>query len=372
MFKVGFPRITPRRAGAAPLCYRRPRRRKVSDCEVNEWLVELRARRQVPNGGDRSISQTRVGVILITHNSMRWLESVLQGLRLQKHVDIYLIIVDNGSSDSTVAAFAEACADIPGEIIPLESNCGYAAAVNIGIERAFRSSADYILILNHDVELLPEALEEMISIDRSEGPFGPISPLHLSRDGSVVESGCSWFLRLGAGPPQTVPIDRYAPRVILTPFVNGAVMLISRRVIERVGRFDDLFFFYCEDNDYCRRSVLCGFSPAVAVQAHAYHWHASAREMNEFRRLNFRRANYLLILKKTTRPFVLNMGVSAIRCILDFRKYPCSFREWKQIVTDYLSCLPKIVLVWRSRRRDLACIARKCERTRNASDGSAI
>jgi hypothetical protein len=55
------------------------RRRKVSDRDVNEWLVALRARRPTPSEGGRSISKTRVGVILITYNSMRWLESVLSG-----------------------------------------------------------------------------------------------------------------------------------------------------------------------------------------------------------------------------------------------------------------------------------------------------
>lgn len=319
-------------------------------------LLAQRARASIDPAERERLRQVRVGAVLVTYNSERWLDDCFRGLGRQDEVDLRVYVVDNGSTDGTLAHVAALDTPLRVTPIPLGANRGYAVACNAGIRAALAEDVDYVLILNPDVELLDGALAEMVLVSLAEPRLGPVSPLHVNREGDRVEPGCYWFVRhtgaLREEPPAAAELQRHYP----IEYLSGAIMLLSRDMLERVGWFDELFFFFGEDNDLCRRSYLAGYPPAVAVRAQAFHWHATYRGLDAFRRSAQRRANYGLILKKPTRWFWLNTVLTLVKFALDLRRVSADPDERRRAFADLRTVFAGFWALRASRARDRARI----------------
>jgi len=305
---------------------------------------------------DIRAERSRVCAVIVTYNSEKWLEGCLHGLVSQVAVSVDITVVDNGSSDETPASLERLAAALPLKLTLLrqERNLGYAAACNAGIRWASNRGYDYVLIMNPDVTLKPGALFEMVDVHRRAPEAGPVTALHVSHTEARIEAGCLWFMGYSTSLVADVTAGKPLERWYATPAISGALMLISVELIRAVGPFDELFFFYGEDLDFCRRCVMLGYTPIVAIRAHAAHWHPTFRGMDAFRRSNFRQARYLMMLKKPSRPFVVSMAGIFAQAVLDCREFRMSFSEIRQLVTDVGSALGKAPAAFRSRARDLA------------------
>lgn len=294
-----------------------------------------------------------VHAVVITHNSARWIEGCIGGLVAQDSLVAEIVIVDNASTDATLSLVHSLDHSTPTTVLAQDANLGYAAACNLGIRYAMRRSAAYVLILNPDVELRPKALAEMVDVLACEPNLGPVSPLHVSRDATLVERTCLWFLQRSPEFPSKPMQGQSYSRRYATEFVIGAVLLLSRRLLDEVGLFDETFFFYGEDHDLCRRSRLMGHPPAVSIRSQAYHWHASGREMNAFRRSNMRRSNYQLRLKVPDHWFGRNCMSAFIQFARDLARQAKTPREMLAVVNDFGVSLRKSPALWRSRQQDI-------------------
>lgn len=298
----------------------------------------------------------RVTAVVVTYHSGKWLENCLSGMAEQRAQvpKLDVVIADNGSTDDT-AAIARAIGarlGLPLHVIELGANLGYATACNAGIRWALSRGADYVLVSNPDVEYVPGALAEMMRVAQRSPTSGPVSPIHLAPERDRVEPGCAWCLKFSPGLVADFRSGAPVARSYRTEFVNGAIMLLSKSFIERVGEFDEVFFFYCEDNDLCRRGVLAGYWPLVATRARAVHWHATASGRDAFRRSAWRRANYTLILKKTSRPFALNWLYAVARAALDLREVVANDGEARRMVGDIRAVVGNVSRIRKARERD--------------------
>ena len=223
-----------------------------------------------------------VGVIIVTFNSLaiigRLLGTLDEGLRgLRWHA----VIVDNASTDGTAAAAHEAGVDV----IELETNGGYTAAINHGIEH-FRDARS-LLILNPDVELTPGSVGTMVEVldDERVGIVAPKTyipgdPARLEpnqrRDPTLLSTWATAIL--GARIAQ-----RWAPlsEAVSDPrsyevtrdvdWAVGAVLLCSRCCVESVGMWDESYFLYSEEVDYCQRARHAGLVVRYTPSALVYH-----------------------------------------------------------------------------------------------------
>jgi GT2 family glycosyltransferase len=304
---------------------------------------------------DIEVERSRICAVVVTFNSEKWLEGCFQGLVAQAPIPVDIVVVDNGSSDGTLAGLERFAESLPLELTVLrqDKNSGYAAACNVGIRWAIDREYDYVLIMNPDVTLKSRALAEMMDVHRSAPSAGPVTSLHVSHTEPRIEAGCLWFMGysepLVAAVVAGKPLERWYP----TPAISGALMLISTELIRTVGLFDELFFFYGEDLDYCRRCVMLGYTPVVAIRAHACHWHPTFRGMDAFRRSNFRRAGYLLMMKKPSRPFVVSVAGILVQAIRDCWEFGVMPSEVRQIAADVGAALCLAPAAFRARARDL-------------------
>jgi GT2 family glycosyltransferase len=182
-------------------------------------------------------------------------------------------VVDNASSDGTAEAIAEA---YPAQrVLRMEKNLGFCGGNNRGIADAIERGADYVLLLNNDTELHPQLLAELVRVAEQDARIGAVGSKNIQmEDHSVVWGAYGWLTydydlvtlvgsRAADGPAFTCVKD--------VDWVIGNGIMMSRAAVEKVGGFDESFFGYHEDVDWCERARKDGFR--VVFNGHAVIYH---------------------------------------------------------------------------------------------------
>lgn len=224
-----------------------------------------------------------VAVVLVTWNSAAVIERSLRSLPagLDGVVLDRVVLVDNASADDTVALARAVRPDVT--VVQTGANVGYAAGVNAGIRAA--ATADAVLVLNPDTELRPGSVRPLvaaldrpgvgIAVPRLVGPDGRLAP-SLRREPSLRTAAGEAFLgglragRLpGWGELVLDPVRYERPGA--ADWATGAVLLISRECLGRVGAWDESFLLYGEETDFCLRARDRGFVTWLVPDATVEH-----------------------------------------------------------------------------------------------------
>jgi GT2 family glycosyltransferase len=206
-----------------------------------------------------SASTATCDIVVVSYNQR---ERLLAGLASAQAADpnLRLIVVDNASGDGSAAAVREAFPRA--DLLALDDNVGFAAAVNRG---AALGTAPHILLLNNDARLTPEALERLTrALDDADavaaGPrlLGAGGAVELSLDRTLSPWNearfkiLEFFYRSGRGLAAG-RVDRKMARSRQVRSLSGACILLERDAFEEVGGCDERFFLYAEDVDLCLR-----------------------------------------------------------------------------------------------------------------------
>jgi len=194
-----------------------------------------------------------------------------------------LVIVDNGSSDETVKMLQ---AEYPAaRLIQNSKNEGFARPVNQALRA---SSGQFVLVLNPDTIVLPGAINVLVDYLKAHPEVGICGPKVLNRDGSLQKSckrgvsrpwaAFSYFTGLSALFPRSKFFGGYQLNYLdedamhEVDGVSGSCMLIRRLLIAQVGYFDERFFAYQEDADYCFQAKKGGWKIIYLPQAQIVHY----------------------------------------------------------------------------------------------------
>jgi GT2 family glycosyltransferase len=174
----------------------------------------------------------------------------------EQDVSVELVLVDNGSSDRSAA---RACAEFPdARLVRPGRNLGFAGGANLG---AAGARAPVLLFLNPDVRLASGCLPSLVTALRDP---------HTGVVGPVLEVSSSGTREYGATiDPLGYPIARIEPGRAL--YVPGCALATPADLFRRLGGFDERFFMFAEDVDYCWRSLLTGRDVRVVPDALAFH-----------------------------------------------------------------------------------------------------
>jgi GT2 family glycosyltransferase len=191
-----------------------------------------------------------------------------------------VIVVDNGSEDGSAERIASTFPSVP--LIRTGANLGYAGGNNAGIRAALRGGAEHVLVLNNDCTVAPDAVARMIEAARRRDA-GIVSPkvYDFFHPRTIQYAGyknvhlLAQGIPLGEGEEDEGQYDEER-EMNAAP---GCAMLLSRRLCESVGLFDERFFAYSEELDLCRRAVVAGFHIVFAPAAHV--WHKKAATLDE-------------------------------------------------------------------------------------------
>jgi len=187
------------------------------------------------------------------------------------------VVVENGSGDGSLEALAAALrAEGWGDIVSLaasERNRGFAGGINFAVRPALEGAArpDYVYLLNSDAFVAPGALRLLLEfLERHRDVAICGSYIH-GRAGEPHETAFRFPTILGEliawVPlwPFTPLLRRHAvampipTRPQAVDWLAGASMLIRREVFDSIGLFDDGFFMYFEETDFCLRARRAGF-----------------------------------------------------------------------------------------------------------------
>lgn len=223
-----------------------------------------------------SRARTDVSVVVVTLDALPWIENCLASVGAYETV-----VVDNGSSDGTVAFVRER---FPRVRFLERENRGLGAGWNAGIEA---TTTPYVFILNADAWLAaPDSLDRLCARANERPRAAVVGPRLRYPDGRLQPSvrgfPTPWrlateYLFLRKLAPHTGALNAFYARGFdhdeerSADFVMGAAMLVRRSAIDEVGLLDESFFLFSEETDWCYRFVRAGWEVLFTPTAEVVH-----------------------------------------------------------------------------------------------------
>ena len=199
---------------------------------------------------------------------MAYLEGVLSSLEQQAFQNFETILVDNGSSDGSVAFVM---GNFPWvHIVELPDNFGFSRAVNEGI---YASRTPYVLLLNNDTEVDKNFVGEMLAaIKRHKKAFSCSARMICYHDRDKLDDAGNYYSALGWAYARGKGKDIHSFEKEGRIFASCAGAAIYRKkVFEKIGYFDEEHFAYLEDIDVGYRARIYGYDNIYCPTAVVYH-----------------------------------------------------------------------------------------------------
>ena len=262
-----------------------------------------------------------VAVVILNWNGGDDILNCLQSVFASTHKNIQAVIVDNGSVDGSSDRIRR---DFPqAHFIENSTNLGFAKGSNQGMEWALAHEIPYVLLLNGDARLHPEAIDNLLAVANREDDSVVACPrMYLA--GASGTSDRLWFaygtVKLWAGLFQNPAFNQPVSPQLSLPrdmeYASGCCMMIPARILQTVGMLDETFFAYCEDIDFSLRVRNAGFTLRYVPAAHL--WHGSSKPTNRTQTPRYRylsTRNNLWVVRKHGSP----LQIFTCLCILPLR-----------------------------------------------------
>jgi hypothetical protein len=212
-------------------------------------------------------------IILLTWNRWEDTEVCLQSLLPVVNEHIRVLVVDNGSTDTTPENIRRRFPQF--EIIENGSNLGFPAGNNVGIRNALAAGADSVILLNNDTVVDARFAEELVAAARRNPSAGMINSLIFFHD----RPGIVWFA--GGNISTWTGRSRHAGYLhedhgqftgdIQIDRPCACSLLLTRRFLETVGLMREGLFLYGEEIDWMLRARRLGFRCVLATRSKVWH-----------------------------------------------------------------------------------------------------
>ncbi len=247
----------------------------------------------------------RVAVVVVTYDALPWIEQCLDSI-----AGVETVVVDNGSSDGTVAFVRDRYPNV--RVIESE-NRGLGAGWNVGLRE---TTSTYALLLNADAWLAQRALDRLVEFADSRPRAAVVGPRLLNPDGTLQPSvrgfptvwrlATEYFFLRKLAPGSSLFNAFYAggfdhDEVREVEVVMGACMLVRRDAVEQVGDCDEDYFLFSEETDWCFRFREAGWEVVFFPGAECTHVRGASHSGRLYRE-NLR--GHLLFLTKHRGPKV--------------------------------------------------------------------
>jgi GT2 family glycosyltransferase len=236
-----------------------------------------------------------LSIIIVNWNSANYLKKCISSIfRNNPTCSFEVIIIDNNSDDKSLDSAKYFFPRL--RIIKNSKNLGLAKANNEGIRK---SKGNYILFLNPDAVILPQAIDKMIAYFDSHPRTGALGPKLLNKNNTVQQS-IHGFISLSHAFFEISSLDRFFPKNALNKIflgkllgnifknllasyneynkptkvsvVMGSCFLTTKKILNNTGYFDEHFFLYHEENELCYRIKEKGFDCVYFPIAKVVHY----------------------------------------------------------------------------------------------------
>lgn len=219
---------------------------------------------------DDSMNNPCVSFVILNYKTKELVRECVKNIYRSRIIFPFeIIVVDNSRDEGLETMLEERYEQVT--YIPIARNVGCAAGNNIGINVA---KGKYIIISNADVTIFPSTIETLFQYMEQQSDVGIIGPRLLNPDGTLQESFYRFYqpltpiyrrLWIGRLHFAKKHIESFLMKdVSVREYVDvdqlmGAFLFVRKSAIEKVGNFDERFFLYFSDTDWCMRFWLAGY-----------------------------------------------------------------------------------------------------------------
>lgn len=259
------------------------------------------------------MKQPLVSVIIVNWNGAAILPECLTTLFQQQYKQIEVIVVDNNSSDNSVKIIKKFKEVI---LIKSSQNLGFAGGNNLALPKA---KGKYVLLLNTDTRVPKDFLKKLVDVLEQKPEVGVVQPKIMYEDETINSLGgyltSSGFLYYPGYGKKTTIVEYSKQQKVFTAF--GACMLIRKKVIDEIGLFDNDYFMYFEETDFCMRVWLAGYEVRCIPNIFIHHKGAVSSKKFGMERI------YFHSFKNRICTYIKNLDVKTLVSILPLHIIIC-------------------------------------------------
>lgn len=228
-------------------------------------------------------SKSTVGVVILNHNGRTLTEICVRSLLASAYSPIAIFVVDNASTDGSVEYLRSQFPQIT--ILENPENLGVTGGRNCGFRAVCQQGMDYVLSLDNDVHIDPQAIEKLVRVANSNPQIGILGPKTYHDNGS----GLLQCVGGSIAYTENVTIERGANKrdrgqydqIEDVDYFPGCTFMARREVMERLNFLDESFYGYGhEDTDFCTRAALLGYR--IVYVPTAVMWHGGSSTIGSY------------------------------------------------------------------------------------------
>lgn len=240
----------------------------------------------------------KITVVIPNYNGIEYLSDCLQALENQEPEtpDFTVLVVDNGSTDGSVAQLAESRPAVKWILLP--ENTGFCHAVNVGIEA---SDTPYVILLNNDTKVKTGFIKSLYkAIEKDERIFSVSAKMLMWDKPELIDDAGDRYCVLGfaysrgkgkKAESYNTPVDIFS--------ACGGAAIYRKSVFEEIGLFDEAHFAYLEDLDIGYRARIYGYRNTYEPKAEVLHFgSASTGSRYNERKTQLASANNIYVVGK--------------------------------------------------------------------------
>jgi GT2 family glycosyltransferase len=223
----------------------------------------------------------KVLVIILDWNGTEDTLRCLESLRQVEYGNLDVLVIDNGSVPGSADPIKHAFPEV--SLIRNEQNLGFSGGNNVGLRYARDADSKYVLILNNDTTIDPQFVTELVKVAETDPRIavvgGKVIQLEKPESLWAVYGAVNFCQQLVKVWGYDKPVEEFSSQKDVD-FVVGCGMLLSMDAVADVGEFDELFFAYHDEVDWCKRARDKGYR--AVYQPTAIMWHKGCASTGGF------------------------------------------------------------------------------------------
>lgn len=216
--------------------------------------------------------EPKVSVIILNYRGRtllgKLIDKNLNSVFATEYPNFEALFVDNGSSDNSADYVQRKFCNMGLKILRLNQNYGWAGGNNRAFDHISKSSK-YVAFLNNDVVVTPGWLSPIIEIMELNEKVGVAGPVSLKPDGEIDSAGV--FIDFSGEAHDLTSLVKSNDSVDVF-YISGNCLVVRREVFEKLNGFDEYYFCYYEETDFCSRVHASGFQVRVVPKSVTYHY----------------------------------------------------------------------------------------------------
>jgi N-acetylglucosaminyl-diphospho-decaprenol L-rhamnosyltransferase len=248
--------------------------------------------------------------VTVNYYSTSLVEKLVSSILLDRDIDCQVIIVNNSPDDDSIHSLKSE------SIFILEAgdNLGFGKACNLGLNWIYNQNSEAIIwLINPDAYLVESSVKQASLFFETYPEVSILGTIVYDPTGKIWFGNGQFFAKNGT----IIADDCLSPELEVLPYiemtwVTGCSLIINLRNFNYCPQFDEDYFLYYEDFDFCRRYAKQGHIIALTKQISVIHQPSSITETLPDEKIKHSTYSYLLTLEKHTSKLVLLYRLSRI------------------------------------------------------------